>query len=69
MFEFIRKMFGEGKIRTEIVCDDGSTGVVKVSYTGDLATLDHDELKQHVKNWCLVEHGLRVVSVKITGAY
>ncbi len=69
MFEFIRKMFGEGKIRTEVVCDDGTKGVVKVSYTGDLSTLDVLEFTKHVKNVCLVEHGRRVVSVKITGAY
>jgi hypothetical protein len=69
MFNFIKKLFGEGKIRAEIECDDGSKGVVKIPYIGDLDTLDMVEFKDHVQRRCLVDYGKRVTKINITGMY
>jgi len=67
MFGFIKKMFGEGKIRADIVLVDGTKGTVKVSYKGDLSNIDHDEFARYVKNTAFVESGKVVKSVKIVG--
>jgi len=69
MFDSIKRWFGEGKIRTEVTMDDGSTGTVKVPYIGDISTLDVLELKTTIKRRLLVEHGKKVVDVKIIGWY
>lgn len=69
MFDFITRMFGEGKIRAEIICADGTEGIVKVPYIGDLSTLDIDEFTADVKRKVYVEYGRRVVKVNILGAY
>lgn len=69
MFDFIRRMFGEGKIRAEITCDDGSTGTVKVPYIGDIDTLDTSEFREEVRRQVLVNYGKRVTTVNIIGWY
>jgi hypothetical protein len=67
MFDFIKKLFGEGIIRADIVLDDGRTGTVKLPYIGDIDTLDPAEFKQEVANQCWVKNGQRVVKVTIVG--
>ena len=69
MFDFIKKLFGEGKIRVEITFDDGAYASAKVPYIGDINTLDVAELKNHVKRLCLVEYGRRATNVNIIGWY
>lgn len=69
MFGFIRRMFGEGKIRAEVTFVDGSKGFVKVAYTGDPSTLDYKEFEKNVKNVVFVEYGRVVKHVKIVGMY
>jgi hypothetical protein len=69
MFDFIKRMFGEGKIRAEIICADGTEGIVKMDYIGDLSTLDLDEFAAKVKQQVFVKYGRQVVKVNILGAY
>ena len=69
MFDFIKKMFGEGKIRTEVHFDDGSFTAVKVPYIGDINTLDVAELRRTIRKQMLVDYGKRVTQVNILGWY
>lgn len=69
MFDWFKKLFGEGMIRFEMTTADGRTGVGKVSYIGDLSTLDREEFKRDMIRQSFVQHGERVVDVKIIGYY
>lgn len=69
MFDFVKRMFGEGKIRVEIEFDDGSTAVGLIPYIGDINTLGKAKLEEYVVRVCLVEFGKRVTNIKIIGAY
>lgn len=67
MLNFIKSWFGQGKVRTEFVCSDGSCGVAKIAYVGDISTLTASELIDHIKKTILVEYGKQVVNVKVIG--
>jgi len=69
MFDFIKRMFGEGKIRAKITCDDGTTGTATVPYIGDIDTLNETELKATIRNQVFVNYGKRVTAVSILGWY
>lgn len=69
MFDFIKRLFGEGKIRARIKCDDGSTGTATVPYIGDIDTLDEEELGETIRRQVFVNYGKRVTSVTILGWY
>jgi hypothetical protein len=69
MFDFIKRMFGEGKIRARIECDDGSTGTATVPYIGDIDTLNEEELGETIRQQVFVDYGKRVTSVTILGWY
>jgi len=67
MFNWIKSLFGKGKIRVTLVTSDGMTGSAVVPYVGDIDTLDMVEFKDYVKREVLVEHGKIVTSMKIIG--
>lgn len=69
MFDWLKRQFGEGKIRVEGKLIDGSGFIAKVPYIGDLSTLDKNELFETLRRTMLVEHGERVdmTSLKIIG--
>ena len=69
MFDWLKRCCGEGKIRVEITMDDGSTGIAKVPYIGDITTMDTEEVKTLVTNIAFVEYGKIVTNVKILGHY
>lgn len=69
MFDWIKRLFGEGKIRARIACSDGSTGTVTVPYIGDIDTLDEEELGETIRRQVFVDYGKRVTSVAILGWY
>jgi len=69
MFDFIKRLYGEGKIRARIVCDDGSTGTATVPYIGDIDTLDENEMSETIRSQVFVNYGKRVTTVKIIGWY
>lgn len=67
MFNFIRKLFGEGIIRVELLFHDGRAGIAKIPYTGDISTLDKDELFQELKSQCFVKYGRKLTGIKVLG--
>jgi len=69
MFDAIKRMFGEGKIRAEITFDDGSFTAVKVPYIGDIDTLDASEFRETIRRQMLVDYGKIVTGVNIIGWY
>ena len=69
MFDWIKKLFGEGKIRLEFTDNTGKVYVGRVPYIGDIDTLDVEELRDQVSKQWFVEHGTRIVDFKILGYY
>jgi len=66
---WFKRLFGEGKIRAELTFSDGTSGVAKMPYEGDISTLDENELKLYVANYCLVEYGKTLTKMQIIGIY
>ncbi len=66
MFDWFRKLFGEGYIFSDIVCADGVTGRVKTPFIGDPATFELDSYIQEVKDDVYFKSGKTVVEVKNT---
>jgi hypothetical protein len=69
MFDAIKRLFGEGKIRAEAETIDGRKVTLKVPYIGDINTLDVEEFKVEVRRMCFVEHGEHIQNIRITGYY
>lgn len=69
MFDAIRKLFGEGKIRVEAETLTGGKVTIKVPYTGDISTLVDAEFKEEIRRRVYVEHGERIHNIRITGYY
>ena len=67
MFDWYKKLFGEGVMRFEVMTSDARPGVVKIKYIGDINTVDMEEVKFRIRNECLVKYGEEVVSVKYIG--
>jgi hypothetical protein len=62
VFDFIKRMFGEGKIRAEFICSDGTSGSVKAPYIGQYI---ESEVLEHLKNAIEVEYGKKITHIKI----
>jgi hypothetical protein len=67
MFDWLKRCFGEGKIRVEGTLTDGTGFTAKISYIGDIDTVDKSELLDHVRRSVLVEHGERVATCRVVG--
>lgn len=67
--DWLRRWFGEGKIRFEMVTVDGRKAVGTVPYIGDIGTLDAAEFKRDMINQAWVNKGERVKEVTILGWY
>lgn len=71
MFDFIKKLFGKGKIRANIICSDGTKGWVKCSYIGDPDSINDpetmDKCIHNIKNEIWVKYGKEVVQVSVVG--
>ena len=63
MFDWFRRLFGEGTIRAEFICTDGSKGSLKVPYTGDISTFSESELHRQVKYELWAKHGKELQSL------
>jgi len=59
IFDGIKKLFGEGRLRVEFTTEDGRQGVAKANYIGDPSTFDRNQFKQRI----FVETGQRVSSI------
>ena len=58
MFDFIRKLFGKGKLRFEGTTTDGQSYAIKIKYTGDIRTLDMEECRRKVRQALAIEKGV-----------
>lgn len=63
MFDFIKKLYGQGHIYAVAECDDGSIARVKAPFIGDPDTLDESEWIRSVKNEIWFKHKKNVVKV------
>jgi len=69
MFDWIKRLFGEGMIRFEMVTADGRKVIGRVPYIGDIQTLDTEEVAFDLINQCRVRYGEHVVKVRILDWY
>lgn len=65
MFDWIRRLFGEGKIRVKFTDESGKEFVGRVPYIGDISTLDQHELRTEVSNQWVAKTGCRIIDFKI----
>jgi hypothetical protein len=69
MFDFIKRMFGEGRIRFELTDENGKEWIGKAPYIGDINTMVESELKEEIARQWYVEHGTRIRDFKVLGWY
>jgi hypothetical protein len=67
MFNFIRRLFGEGKVRIEFTYLHGNRfkqGSLTVPYVG---VWDEDDCLSHVRDQLIVEHGIVPIKMTVIG--
>jgi hypothetical protein len=67
MFDFIRRWFGQGRVRIEFSYLEGTsirTGSAKVPYEG---LWDEKDCLDYVRNALIVEHGIYPIKMKVVG--
>jgi hypothetical protein len=67
MFDFIRRLFGQGRVRVEFNYLEGSsirTGLARVPYQGEW---DEQACLDYVRNELIIEHGIYPIKMKIVG--
>ena len=69
MLDWIKNLFGAGKIRIEGVTEDGRNFNFKMEYTGSAGTVTEKEVLDQAVSFLLVEHGVRVDRLRIVGVY
>lgn len=69
MFDWLRSLFGEGKIRCLFQTEDGQTGHAKVPYTGSLDTITELELLEQVCAILRTEQGIKIKRIRIDSCY
>ena len=62
MFDWLKRLHGEGAVRAEFMCSDGTTGTAKQSYIGEYV---ESEIIQHIKDKILIDHDKIITSIKI----
>jgi hypothetical protein len=62
MFDFIKRLFGEGRVRLEGVTSDGRTFNGKLSYIG---ALHEKDIINHFAEMCMVEKGIKIIRARI----
>lgn len=67
MFNWFKRLFGEGKIRVKFTTDEGRNGALIIDYIGDLETLNESVVFKKCRETLLVEYGLHLKSFKIIG--
>lgn len=63
MFDWLKKLFGEGHIYCDIECADGTIGRAKAPYVGDPDTLDREEYIKQLKSEIWFKKGKVVTKV------
>jgi hypothetical protein len=67
MFDFIRRWFGQGRVRIEFSYLEGTrirTGSAKVPYQG---AWDEEQCLDYVRNELIIEHGIYPIKMKVVG--
>ena len=67
MFGFIRRLFGQGRVRVEFTYLEGSkirTGSAKVPYEGEW---DEEHCLNYVRNNLIIEHGIYPLKMQVVG--
>ena len=62
MINWLKSLFGKGKVRVHFLASNGQTGYAKIPYVGEY---DEEELIRQFKKAALVEEGLKIVSVRV----
>lgn len=65
MFDWLKRLYGEGTLYFTFDCDDGTAGKAKMPYIGDINTLDRDELISNLKKEVWFKHNKNIHNVKI----
>ena len=66
MFDFIKKLFGDGVVHFTFTCTDGRSGKGKINYIGEY---DREEVLRAIKKKLLVEENVVVTSLDIVAHY
>ena len=68
MFDFIKRLFGEGTVKIQFAAVDRQNKVVKgtakLPYIGEY---DEDDVLRHIKNTLWVDHDLKVTGAEVVG--
>ncbi len=67
MFDWLKRCFGEGKIRVEGTLVDGTGFTAKLPYIGDISTMDEREILAKVRQEIRVEWGKTVATCRVVG--
>lgn len=65
MFDWFKRLFGEGYIHFTGKTVDGKSMKGKIEYTGDVSTLDTNELEDTIRVQCWQKYGERVSTIEI----
>jgi hypothetical protein len=68
MFDFIKRLYGQGFIRCECTDTDGRVFLMKIPYIGDYNTIDKVELREHAASQYQSQTGRVLKSFAIVGA-
>lgn len=66
MFDFIKKLFGDGVVHFTFECTDGRTGKGKINYIGEYNKV---EVLRAIKQKLLVEENVMVNDLEIIARY
>jgi len=66
MFDWLKSLFGEGKVRIEFTTFEGRNGIARVPYIG---SYDEVDLLKQFKRVMKVDHGLTVRTATVLGNY
>ncbi len=64
MFDWLKRLFGEGYIYSEFTCEDGRKGKARAPYIGDPATFDEAEYIQSLREEVYFKHNKRIHDVR-----
>ena len=64
MFDVIKRMFGEGKIRFRGVITDGISFTGSIPYIGDIGAESRGSIERMIKKTMYVDKGVRVHSLE-----
>lgn len=63
MISWIKRLFGEGFIYAEFICEDGVKGRSKAPYIGDPTTFDKDEYAQALREEVWFKRGVGIKEI------